>query len=168
MDRDIVFPSGSPIVDVKDLPASEEIETTPIGFVRRLYPDEDVKDKSLVSKIVIDERFSHALDGIEDFSHIFVIFWMHQITASEKPVLHVHPRGRADMPLVGVFATRSPRRPNPVGLTLVELVERDANVLWVRGLDALDETPVLDIKPYDDWDSAADFRVPEWLERLNK
>jgi tRNA-Thr(GGU) m(6)t(6)A37 methyltransferase TsaA len=155
-------------MDVKDLPASEEIEATPIGIVRRLNPDEDIKDKSLISKIVIDERFSQALDGIEDFSHIFVIFWMHQIMANEKTVLQVHPRGRLDVPLVGVFATRSPRRPNPVGLTLVELVERDANVLWVRGIDAFDETPVLDIKPYDDWDSAADFRVPEWLERLNE
>ena len=72
------------------------------------------------------------------------------------------------MPLVGVFATRSPRRPNPVGLTLVELVKQDDAVLWVRGLDALDGTPVLDIKPYDDWDSAADFKVPEWLARLNR
>ena len=155
-------------MDVKDLPASEEIEATPIGIVRRLNPDEDIKDKSLISKIVIDEGFSQALDGIEDFSHIFVIFWMHQITANEKTVLHVHPRGRSDVPLVGVFATRSPRRPNPVGLTLVELVERDANVLWVKGLDAFDETPVLDIKPYDDWDSVGDFKVPEWLKRLNK
>ena len=153
---------------VEGLPTSKEITTTPIGFVRRLGPDENVKDKTLISKIVIEARFSQALAGLGDFSHIFVIFWMHQIPASEETALHVHPRGRADMPLVGVFATRSPRRPNPVGLTLVELVKHDDTVLWVRGLDALDGSPVLDIKPYDDWDSAADFKVPEWLARLNR
>lgn len=135
--------------------------------MRRLSSDENVKDKGLISKIEVEARFSPALDGVEDFSHIFVLFWMHKIKESEKAVLKVHPRGRADLPLLGVFATRAPSRPNPVGLTLVELVKRDATVLWVRGLDAFDGTPVLDIKPYDDWDSAAHFKVPRWVEELN-
>jgi tRNA-Thr(GGU) m(6)t(6)A37 methyltransferase TsaA len=155
-------------MDVENLPPSSEIVAMPIGFVKRLSSDEAVKDRTLISKIVIEARFSQALDGVEDFSHIFILFWLHQLKENQTAVLRVHPRGRAELPLVGVFATRAPSRPNPIGLTLVKLVKRDANVLWVRGLDAFDGTPVLDIKPYDDWDSASDFQIPEWLEKLNK
>ncbi len=72
------------------------------------------------------------------------------------------------MPLVGVLATRAPHRPNPIGLSLVELVERRGNILKVRGLDALDGSPVLDLKPYDKWDSAEHVRVPEWWTKLER
>jgi len=93
-----------------------------------------------------------------------VIFWLDRVARSDEPVLR-HPNG------LGIFAARSPIRPNPIGLTLVELVKREENVLWVRGLDAYDGTPVLDIKPYPDWEQGrlivvTDFRVPEWLTRL--
>lgn len=81
-------------------------------------------------------------------------------------MLKAHPRGRKDMPLLGVLATRVARRPNPIGLTLVELVERRGNVLTITGLDAFDGTPVLDIKPFDYWDMTKDARVPEWWMRL--
>ena len=80
----------------------------------------------------------------------------------------VHPgEGRN----VGIFATRAPVRPNPIGLTLVELVKRDENVIWVKGLDAYDDTLVLDIKPYPDWEHGrlivvTDFRVPKWLTKI--
>jgi tRNA (Thr-GGU) A37 N-methylase len=71
---------------------------------------------------------------------------------------------------LGIFAARSPIHPNPLGLTLVELVKREENILWVRGLDAYDETPVLDIKLYPDWEQelivVTEFRVPEWLTRI--
>ncbi len=151
---------------VKTLPRLQRIEVRPIGFVKRESPDEDVKEKSLVSRVVLKRSLSKALDGIEDFSHVFVIFWLHRIADTET-ALKVHPRGRADLPLVGVFATRAPNRPNPIGLTLVELVKREGNTLWVKGLDAFDGTPVLDIKPYDKWDAALNARVPKWLEKIN-
>jgi len=80
---------------------------------------------------------------------------------SEQLSLKVHPRGRLDLPLVGLFATRSPYRPNPLGLKLVELIKRKDNVIKVRGLDAIDGTPVIDIKPYDPLDLAMDARVPD-------
>jgi len=71
---------------------------------------------------------------------------------------------------IGIFATRAPIHPNPIGLTLVELIKREANVLSVRGLDAYDDTPVLDIKPYPDWEHGTcividDFRIPKWLNK---
>jgi tRNA-Thr(GGU) m(6)t(6)A37 methyltransferase TsaA len=111
---------------------------------------------------------AEALDGIEDFSHLFVIFWMHEIPKEERRAMKVHPRGRMDMPLLGIFATRTPHRPNPIGLTLVELLRVEGNVVTVRGLDAFDGTPVLDIKPFDYWEMVEDARVPEWWMRLKK
>jgi tRNA-Thr(GGU) m(6)t(6)A37 methyltransferase TsaA len=136
-----------------------------VGFVSRDSPGENERDRCLVSKVVIDEDLAPALDGIEAWSHIYVIFWMGEAVQGREPVLH-HGQGA-----VGVFAARSPIHPNPIGLTLVELVGREGNVLWVRGLDAYDETPVLDIKPYPDWEHGrlmvvTDFEVPEWLKEI--
>ena len=82
--------------------------------------------------------------------------------------MKVHPRGREDLPLLGIFATRTNLRPNPIGLTLVELLKVEDNVLSVRGLDAFDWAPVLDIKPYDFWDMAKDAKVPEWWTKLQE
>jgi tRNA-Thr(GGU) m(6)t(6)A37 methyltransferase TsaA len=117
-----------------------------------------------VSAVVVDEDVAPALDGIEAWSHIYVIFWMDRALRDGEVVLQ-HPDG------VGIFAARSPIHPNPIGLTLVELVRREGNVLWVRGLDAYDGTPVLDIKPYPDWEHGrlrvvTDFQVPAWLEEI--
>lgn len=128
------------------LSASKKIEIRPIGFVKRTSSDENVRDKSLVSRIVLEKDLVKALDGVEEFSHVFIIYWMHEISNAERK--SVYSEGGRGMPPVGVFACRGPIRPNPIGLTVVELVKREENVLWVRGLDALDSTPVLDIKPY--------------------
>jgi len=116
-----------------------------------------------VSEVVVDPSLAEALDGLDDFSHIIVLYWMHQ-AAPGGLSLKVHPRGRREYPLVGLFATRSPHRPNPVGITAVRLLERRKNVLVVEGLDAFDGTPVIDIKPYvPQGDSVADARVPPWI-----
>ncbi len=138
----------------------------PVGYVKRKTKNENVRDKSLTVQVVVEPEYVEALKGIEDYSHLFIVFYMHKISKKRKPVLEVHPRGRADIPLQGIFATRTPQRPNPIGLTLVRLVERKRNILVVEGLDAYDRTPVLDIKPYDHWNSAADIRVPEWRRNL--
>ena len=145
-----------------------EIKLSPIGFVRRKAKGEDVKDKSLVCSIIVKKGYERALDGIEDFSHIYVIFWMHEISDTERRTLKTHPRGRMDLPLLGVFATRSPLRPNPIGLTIVKLLGRKGNVLTVRGLDAFDGTPVMDVKPYNHWDIMENVKVPEWWLKLEK
>ena len=131
--------------------AAEKIELKPIGFVKTEAVGKEVRNKGNVSEIIFREDLVEALNGIEDFSHLFVIFWMHKISKQERKRMKVHPRGRGDMPLLGVFATRTPYRPNPLGLTLVELLGVEGNVVTVRGLDAFDGTPVLDIKPFDYW-----------------
>ena len=144
-----------------------KIQIRPIGFVERKSTNEDEKDRNLISKIVINERLTKALDGIEEFSHIYIIYWMNKIKDSHY--LH-HPGKSKDSKPVGIFATRAPIHINPIGLTIVELLKRVKNVLWVKGIDALDKTPVLDIKPYPDWEQGIcivvdDFRIPTWLKR---
>jgi len=148
--------------------AAKDIKLKPIGYVRRASRRKDIKDRSLVSRIVVRKDLVEALDGIEGFSHVFVVFYMHKIPKDETKILKVHPRGRTDLPLLGIFATRSAYRPNPIGLTLVELIERKSNVLVVKGLDALDGSLVLDIKPFNSRDMVLDARVPEWHKRLSE
>ena len=144
----------------------EKVEWIPIGFVKTRSRGREVRDKSRVSIIVIREDLVEALKGLEGFSHMFVLFWMHEVAIGTQGRLLVHPRGRPDLPLVGIFATRTPHRPNPIGLTLVELLHVDDNVVTVRGLDAFDGTPVLDIKPFDYMDVTEGVRVPTWWLRL--
>ncbi|MDY6892669.1 MAG: tRNA (N6-threonylcarbamoyladenosine(37)-N6)-methyltransferase TrmO [Chloroflexota bacterium] len=124
--------------------------------------------QNVESELVFDPSFVDALDGIDEFSHIIVIFHMNRSPDWENSMSMTHPQMRPELPLVGVFATRSPVRPNPLGMTIVKLLERKGNVLRVVGLDALDDTPVLDIKGYFTSDSAADARVPEWVHKLHQ
>jgi tRNA-Thr(GGU) m(6)t(6)A37 methyltransferase TsaA len=145
-----------------------EIVLKPIGVVRTAAVGDEVKDKNRISQIVIHSELAEALEGVDGFSHLIVLFWLHKILDEQRKTLKVHPRGRKDLPLLGVFATRAMYRPNPVGLTLVELVKVEGNVLTVRGLDAFDGTPVLDIKPFDQWDTAKDAKVPRWWTKLDK
>lgn len=146
--------------------SKESIKIEPIGFVRTQAVGDEVKDKSRTSDIVVNPELIEAIKGVNDFSHLFVLFWLNQISIEQRKVLKVHPRGRLDLPLLGVFATRSNVRPNPIGLTLVELVNVKGNILTVRGLDAFNGTPVLDIKPCDPWDAAKIVKVPEWWSKL--
>jgi tRNA-Thr(GGU) m(6)t(6)A37 methyltransferase TsaA len=147
----------------------ETIVVRPIGYVRTDVPDEEIRHRrrEIRAEIVLDEDLAPALDGIEDFSHLFVLFWLHRVPPEETQRRKVHPRGRMDLPLVGVLATRGRSRPNPIGLAVVELLGRSGPVLEVRGLDAYDGTPVLDIKPYDSYDVVPHPRVPAWWVQLH-
>jgi tRNA-Thr(GGU) m(6)t(6)A37 methyltransferase TsaA len=148
--------------------SQEKIVLKPIGVVKTEAVSAEVKEKDRISQIIVKRELTEALDGIAGFSHLFVLFWLNEISSEERKTLKVHPRGRKDMPLLGVFATRTKLRPNPIGLTLVELVKADGNVLTVRGLDAFNETPVVDIKPFDFWDTAKEAKVPQWWLKLEK
>jgi len=146
----------------------EKIELEPIGFVKTNTIRKEVKKRSNVSEIILREDLVETLHGIEDFSHLYVIFWMHEAPKEERKKVKVHPRGRRDLPLLGIFATRTPHRPNPIGLTLVELIKVNDNTLTIRGLDAYDGTPIIDIKPFDMWDTTEDVKVPKWWAKLEK
>lgn len=140
----------------------------PVGFVQTKAVGQEVRDKNIVSRIVFREELTEALEGIKEFSHIFVLFWLHEMSDEDRRVIKVRPRGRRDMPLLGIFATRTPHRPNPIGLTRVKILNVEGNVVSVKGLDAFDGTPVLDIKPFDSWDTTKEIRVPDWWMKLEK
>jgi tRNA-Thr(GGU) m(6)t(6)A37 methyltransferase TsaA len=148
---------------------NEPITLVPIGVVHNDVAEPDgISWEEVVSRIEVAPELVPALAGIEAFSHLVVIFAFHRRPAGPPP-LQVHPERRAELPLVGVFATRSPRRPNPIAVTVVELLERTGNVLTVRGLDALDGTPVLDLKPYLPQEGLiGQVRIPAWLKQLQE
>jgi tRNA-Thr(GGU) m(6)t(6)A37 methyltransferase TsaA len=148
--------------------SSSKICLEPVGFVKTKAVGKEVRDKNIISQIVFREELTEALEGIQEFSHLFVLFWLHKTSDKDKRIMKVRPRGRRDMPLLGIFATRTPHRPNPIGLTRVKLLGVEGNVVTVQGLDAFDGTPVLDIKPFDHWDTTEDFKVPDWWMRLEK
>lgn len=135
----------------------------PIGVVRSGLPWAKESPFDNVSEIAIDDDLAQALDGIEGFSHLIVVYWMHR-SCSDYP-LKVHPRGQSENPLLGLFATRSPKRPNPIGITTVRLLERRGNILLVRDLDAFDGTPVIDIKPYVYSDCVPNAELPFWVKQ---
>lgn len=122
-----------------------------------------------VSTIEVDPALDGILDGTEEFSHLLVLWWPDRRLSGLEKRTRVRPMGRQDMPEVGIFATRSPVRPNPVLATVVKLVARRGNVLEVTGLDAIDGTPVIDIKPVTPSDCPGEeLRVPEWMDRIGR
>lgn len=147
----------------------DPIELIPIGVVvggRTAPIDDDWGDEQ--AEIVLDQRFpADATAGLDSFSHIDVIF---QFNAVDPSAVHVgarHPRNRSDWPAVGIFAQRAKARPNRIGLTTCELLEVDGRRLVVRGLDAIDGSPVLDIKPtMNEFLPRSAVRQPDWSREL--
>ena len=120
--------------------------------------------KDLVTEIVLDKRYTRGLDGIEDYSHVIIVYWMGQ---EKECHLKHHPQGRMDVPYGGIFACRCPQRPNRIAISTVKLLSRKKNTIKVNGLDILDGTPILDIKPYTPaYDLEKNARVPAWVNRL--
>lgn len=135
------------------------ITITPIGVVRNGIHEKPETWADICSEIHVRKELEEGLEGLEEFSHIVVVFAFYSSTSSLK----VHPKGREDLPLVGVFATRAPVRPNPLGVSIVELIKRKGSTLTVKGLDAFDGTAVLDIKPH--LSGISPERVAKWAEK---
>jgi tRNA-Thr(GGU) m(6)t(6)A37 methyltransferase TsaA len=126
----------------------------PVGIIRK--SDNQVR-------IEIFEAFTDGLLGLDGFSHIYVLFWFHQNDAPEiRRTLQVHPRKDQRIPLTGVFATHSPQRPNLIGLTLCRILSIAGNMIYLEDIDALDGSPVVDIKCYIPG-AVPDVRVPDWV-----
>jgi tRNA-Thr(GGU) m(6)t(6)A37 methyltransferase TsaA len=143
------------------------IKVRPVGTVENgITQNHRFDAQGTVSRIILAPRYGRALDGIESFSHVVILFWLHKIKNNEREVLKVHPRRDASIPLTGIFATRSPVRPNPIGMTVVRLIKKEGNILTVTGLDAIDGTPVLDIKPYIPESFAqSEIKVASWSKK---
>jgi tRNA-Thr(GGU) m(6)t(6)A37 methyltransferase TsaA len=148
-----------------------EIVLQSVAQVRggRLQPEDDSWDRE-VAEIVLAPRFGpEALAGLSDFSHLEVIFHFDQAPESEISTGARHPRSRTDWPLTGIFAQRGRNRPNRIGVSICRLLSVEGTRLKVRGLDAVDGTPVLDIKPVmTGFLPRGEIREPEWVSELMK
>lgn len=152
-----------------------EIVFKPIGRVNAGFTDSEVRaeGEELVGELEIFSEFEPALAGIDGYSHLFVLAHFDRLRPDQIGPLQVKPRRLVnkgfkleDLPLLGVFALDSPTRPNPIGLTLVRLLERNGRFLKVSGLDFFDRTPILDIKGYRPTYRVDDFTVPDWYKKL--
>jgi tRNA-Thr(GGU) m(6)t(6)A37 methyltransferase TsaA len=142
------------------------ITLRPIGVVRNGVADAvDHSWGAVESRIELRPDLAGALDGLETFSHALVITWLHQAPAA--PTLRRRPQGRAGFPELGILAQRAKYRPNPIAVSAVPIIAVEANALVVRGLDCIDGTPVLDIKPYvAAFDRVAAPLMPDWAIQL--
>jgi formylmethanofuran dehydrogenase subunit E len=126
----------------------EDVVFTPIGFVTNNCnePGDPKTLRNSESVISLDQKYTGALDGLDGYRFILVIFYFHRSKGYQE---RVHPMGDQSIPMRGVLATRSPLRPNPIGTTVAEILSVKGNIIRVKGLDALNGTPILDIKPYE-------------------
>jgi tRNA-Thr(GGU) m(6)t(6)A37 methyltransferase TsaA len=162
--------AGALAVVFLSAPSTRVEEPEQQGTAFAVHPIGHVKKTDGRTLIVLNERYQPGLLGLEGYSHIYMLWWFDRNDTPEKrSILQVHPRGNRENPLTGVFATRSPVRPNLLALTLCKLVSVKGNVIEIERTDAFDGTAVLDIKPYiPGYDSTPDATVPDWLERPRK
>ena len=137
--------------------AVKEFTVSPIGWVRR---------DGGRTVIELRRQVEPALLGLDGWSHVWVFWWFDRNdTPQKRAVLRVHPRGNSGNPLTGVFATRSPARPNLIALSLCKIVSVKENRVEIERIDAFGDTPVIDLKPYIPGYDSAEATVPDWLRR---
>jgi tRNA (adenine37-N6)-methyltransferase len=141
----------------------------PIGWVRstRTSPTDDDWDRETTTIVLADRFGAEALFGLDQFSHLDVVYVFDRVAEDAVEIGARRPRGNPDWPLVGIFAQRGKNRPNRLGVTTCELLGVDGRVVAVRGLDAIDGTPVLDIKPHMvEFGPRTQVRQPPWSTEL--
>lgn len=143
-----------------------EINLKTIGLAKNSEKKHTGGWAGVSTDVIINKEYQDALDGLADYSHCLAIYWLHQ---ESKCVLKHVPQGKEGIvPEVGIFACRCPHRPNPIGVSTVKILKIKGNVLTVQGLDVIDGTPILDIKPYTpQYDAAPDAKVPAWVNKLD-
>lgn len=130
----------------------------------KLFPIGKVQKQGQAVSLLIFDEYVDGLLGLEGWSHVNVFYWFDQNDSPQKrAILRVHPRGNEENPLTGVFACRSPVRPNLIALSVSKILSVEGNLVHVDGLDAFDGTPILDLKPFIPPDAPAqNVRVPRW------
>lgn len=146
------------------------IQMMPIGRVEggRDAPEDDAWGESRARIVLDPARFDdEALMGLDAFSHAEIIYVFDQVTDDQIVAGARHPRGNTDWPRIGIFAQRGKNRPNRIGVTMCEIVSVDGRVLELKGLDAIDGTPVLDIKPVmSGFAPRGEVREPDWAKAI--
>ncbi len=162
-----LFPVGVVSSPIKTVTLKADSAGLKQDEFNRITREQRKQIKNTISELVIEKEYEELLDGIEDFSHVLILYWPHLLDPERRTLKKVHPMGRKEFPLTGIFATRSPARPNPVLLSVVQQVERKGHILTVKGLEAVDGSPILDIKPhtasYDTYDKP---QVAPWMEKI--
>lgn len=138
-----------------------------VGYVHstRRQATDDFWDQESAYIKLSDAYTPESLQGLDTFSHVAVIFHMHQVDRITTGLRR--PRNRADWPEIGIFAQRGKNRPNAIGLTVCRVIEIEGRCLHIQGLDAIDGTPVLDIKPWvGEMGPRGEVQEPEWMTEL--
>lgn len=149
----------APATTVKPKATTAQFQVRPIGQIDK---------KAGRTYLRLQEHHEKGLLGIEQWSHIWVFYWFDRNDTPEKrAILQVHPRGNRDNPLTGVFATRSPARPNLIALSLCRVISVEGSTIEIEEIDAFDQTPVIDIKPYIEGIDRPKGQVksPDWISR---
>jgi tRNA (adenine37-N6)-methyltransferase len=145
-------------------PSDARIHLERIGYVSSDEHDHRRVDWSRVrSRVVLDAALAPALRGLEGYSHVIVVAWLHLIPEELRTRLEAYPAGDEQLPVQGALALRGGARPNPLGVTVCRLHRVEGSTLEVEGLDLVDGTPVLDVKPYVPfYDSVPRATIPRW------
>ena len=155
--------------------SKERIAIKQIGVVHTSASDNQIKSghSRVEATIEVFPKFEEALEGLNGFSHIFVLSYLHKLRPEQIGPLKVKPKRAVkrgfkleELPTLGVFALDSPTRPNPVGLSLVRLIKRDCNKLFVSGIDLFEGTPVIDIKAYQPDYQTRKYALPRWYVKI--
>ena len=148
----------------------EKIILKPVGFVSSPVSERmDENWGEVKSRIILRPEYAGALLGLEGFSHAIIVTYLHKAKYDKEKHLQRRPRNLKTMPLLGIFSQRAKNRPNPIGITAARILEVGNDYIEIKGLDAIDETPILDIKPYyPQYDKIEESKVPEWVNILMK
>jgi tRNA-Thr(GGU) m(6)t(6)A37 methyltransferase TsaA len=154
--------------------STEQMVLKPIGMVHTNASDTQIKEENKVEAVIeMFPEFEEALEGLDGYSHLFILSYLNKLRPDQIGPLQVKPKRATkrgfrleELPILGVFALDSPTRPNPIGLTLVRLLKRRSRKLFVAGIDLFDGTPVVDIKPYQPDYQVNKYDVPEWYLKL--
>ena len=145
----------------------QEIIMKPIGYVENnVLNKKDVSWGENVSRIILEKEYYTGLSGLEEFTHAIIIYYLDKAIYKREEHLQRRPQNRNDMPLVGIFSQRGKDRPNKIGITSVQIMSVDEKSLVIKGLDAINGTAALDIKPYYPVYDKKDAIVPDWVNRL--
>lgn len=131
------------------------MEFKPIGFLKN------------ENEIVINKEYQEGLKGLDKFSHCIVLFNFHKMEDFSQKYITGHPKRKKELPKVGVFSMRSPHRPNKIGMTVVEIISINNNVIKIKNIDAINDTPIIDIKPYSPIDLKKDAVFPDWINKID-
>lgn len=153
---------------VRKTDVKKAITLHPVGYVSSpVIEPVDENWGQVISRIIIRDEYAGGLLGLEGFSHAIIVTYLHKAQYDPSRHLVRRPRGLQNMPELGIFSQRSKDRPNPVGITVVTIQEVGEDYLEVQGLDAVHNTPVLDIKPcYPHYDRIDSISTPEWVNEL--